>query len=58
LSQDWITVIGHQLRKRASRLHNPVSVLVEHLKKIAFSRQQLGKQHHSLQEVYVRKMTI
>ena len=48
LAQMLITVVGHQLRERHGRLDDAVCMLIEHLEKIAFARQQLAKKHGGL----------
>src|SRR5450830_1130995 len=45
LTQVRVAVVGHQLGESTRSLHDVLGVLVEHLEKIAFSGQQLAKQH-------------
>ncbi len=52
-----VAVVGHQLGKRMRRLHNALRMLVEHLEKIAFARQQFAKQHVDSPIDGVKKLT-
>ena len=57
-TQVQVVVIGHQTGKRMRRFDDAVGMLVEHFKKIAFTRQQLPKQHRVLLiSLYVNQMT-
>jgi len=49
LAQVRLVVVRHQLGKGVRRLHDALGVLVEHVEKVAFARQELAKQHMELQ---------
>ena len=48
VAQVFIAIVGDQLGKGTSGLHNAIRMLVEHFEKIALARQQLAKQHQWL----------